>query len=879
MLTFDRFTLKAQEVLKNAVDTAARLNHQQIEPEHLLYAILTTAENVGLAVLKKVVDTPEKFTQTIENLLDRFPKVSGNVGQPYLSNATNQVFTSAEEYAKQFQDEYLSVEHLILALNDTASGDLKKTLRAHGINEENLLKALKEIRGSQSVTDQSPEDKYQALKKYCRDLNDLARRGKLDPVIGREEEIRRVLQVLTRRTKNNPVLIGEAGVGKTAIAEGLALRIVNQDVPEGMKTKRIMALDMGALIAGAKFRGEFEDRLKSVLREISEAQGSIVLFIDEIHTVVGAGAAEGAVDASNLLKPALARGDLRCIGATTFNEYRKYIEKDKALERRFQPVRIDEPTIEDAISILRGIKERYEIHHGIRITDAAIVAAVELSQRYITERFLPDKAIDLIDEAASRLRLDIDSLPADLDEVERKISQLEIESHALAKEKDNEESHQRYLKIQQDLAEFKEEAATLRAHWQEEKKHIAAINDLKKQIENRRLEAEKAEREGNWERAAQLVHAELPELNRQFEQEKKFLKKFQAKRALLREEVTEEDIAEIVARWTHIPVSRLIEGERAKLLNMEAKLHERVIGQDEAVRAVANAVRRGRAGLQDENRPLATFIFTGSTGVGKTELAKALAEFLFNDENALVRIDMSEYMEKHAVSRLIGAPPGYVGYEEGGQLTEAVRRKPYAVVLLDEIEKAHPDVFNILLQVLEDGRLTDNQGRVANFKNSIVIMTSNLGSQAILGQTSEVDEENIEVVYASIQETILSQLRQLLKPEFLNRIDEIIVFKPLLPREINQIVELQFKRLLKRVKSRDIEVELTTAARDLIAKAGWDPMFGARPVKRLIQRQVLDPLALEMLEEKFQPGDSLQVAIADGKIVFRKIENKRNKIS
>jgi len=879
MLTFDRFTLKAQEVLKNAVDTAARLNHQQIEPEHLLYAILTTAENVGLAVLKKVVDTPEKFTQTIENLLDRFPKVSGNVGQPYLSNATNQVFTSAEDYAKQFQDEYLSVEHLILALNDTARGDLKKTLRAHGINEENLLKALKEIRGSQSVTDQSPEDKYQALKKYCRDLNDLARRGKLDPVIGREEEIRRVLQVLTRRTKNNPVLIGEAGVGKTAIAEGLALRIVNQDVPEGMKTKRIMALDMGALIAGAKFRGEFEDRLKSVLREISEAQGSIVLFIDEIHTVVGAGAAEGAVDASNLLKPALARGDLRCIGATTFNEYRKYIEKDKALERRFQPVRIDEPTIEDAISILRGIKERYEIHHGIRITDAAIVAAVELSQRYITERFLPDKAIDLIDEAASRLRLDIDSLPADLDEVERKISQLEIESHALAKEKDNEESHQRYLKIQQDLAEFKEEAATLRAHWQEEKKHIAAINDLKKQIENRRLEAEKAEREGNWERAAQLVHAELPELNRQFEQEKKFLKKFQAKRALLREEVTEEDIAEIVARWTHIPVSRLIEGERAKLLNMEAKLHERVIGQDEAVRAVANAVRRGRAGLQDENRPLATFIFTGSTGVGKTELAKALAEFLFNDENALVRIDMSEYMEKHAVSRLIGAPPGYVGYEEGGQLTEAVRRKPYSVVLLDEIEKAHPDVFNILLQVLEDGRLTDNQGRVANFKNSIVIMTSNLGSQAILGQTSEVDEENIEVVYASIQETILSQLRQLLKPEFLNRIDEIIVFKPLLPREINQIVELQFKRLLKRVKSRDIEVELTTAARDLIAKAGWDPMFGARPVKRLIQRQVLDPLALEMLEEKFQPGDSLQVAIADGKIVFRKIENKRNKIS
>ena len=869
MYSSEKFTIKAQEIVQNAINAAQRLSNQAIEPEHFLYAILTTPDNTGQLVLNKLIGNVEPFTRSVENLLETFPKVSGG-SQSYLSNASNKMLQVAEDQAKQLQDEYLSAEHLLLGIIEVAKGELKNLLKKNGISNETILSALKEIRGSQTITDQFPEDKYQALKKYCRDLNELARRGKLDPVIGREEEIRRVLQVLARRTKNNPVLIGEPGVGKTAIAEGLALRIVSQDVPESFRDKRILALDMGALIAGAKFRGEFEDRLKAVLREISEAQGKIILFIDEIHTIVGAGAAEGAVDASNLLKPALARGDLRCIAATTFSEYRKYIEKDKALERRFQPVLIDEPSIEDSISILRGLKERYENHHGIRITDAALVAAVELSARYITDRFLPDKAIDLIDEAASRLRLEIDSLPAELDEVERKISQLEIESRALAKEKDIEESRQRYEKIQQELAQLKDEAAVLRARWQNEKKHITAISELKKQIEAKKLEAEKAEREGNWERAAQLKHYELVELNKQLEAEKEALKNVSGKRALLREEVTEEDIAEIVSKWTHIPVSRLVEGEREKLLKMEEKLHERVIGQDEAIKAVSNAVRRARAGLQDENRPLASFIFTGSTGVGKTELAKALAEFLFNDENALIRIDMSEYMEKHSVSRLIGAPPGYGGYEEGGQLTEAVRRKPYSVILLDEIEKAHSDVFNILLQVLEDGRLTDNKGNVANFKNSIIIMTSNLGSDLIMRQASDVDENNIDVIYANIQETVMSQLRQILKPEFLNRIDEIIVFKPLLPREIREVVRLQFNRLIERVKTHGIQIKLSDEACDLIAKAGWDPAFGARPIKRIIQKQILDPLALEILEEKIQPGDTVNIEIRDGKIHFVK---------
>ncbi|MCK9482851.1 MAG: ATP-dependent chaperone ClpB [Candidatus Marinimicrobia bacterium] len=869
MYSSEKFTIKAREVVEKAINTAQRLSNQAIEPEHFLYAILTTPENTGYLILTKLVGNADLFSRNVEQLLEVFPKVSGT-DKYHLSNAAQKMLQMAEDQARQFQDEYLSAEHLLLGLAEIAGGELKKLLKQNGITGETILAALKEIRGSQTITDQTPEDKYQALKKYCRDLNELARRGKLDPVIGREEEIRRVLQVLARRTKNNPVLIGEPGVGKTAIAEGLALRIVSQDVPENFRNKRVLALDMGALIAGAKFRGEFEDRLKAVMREITEAQGIIILFIDEIHTVVGAGAAEGAVDASNLLKPALARGDLRCIAATTFNEYRKYIEKDKALERRFQPVQIDEPSIEDSISIMRGLKERYENHHGIRITDTALVSAVELAARYITDRFLPDKAIDLIDEAASRLRLEIDSRPAELDEVERKISQLEIESRALAKEKDIPESHQRHAKIQKELGQLKDEAAVLRDRWQTEKQHITTISELKKQIEANKLEAEKAEREGNWERAAQLMHSELVTLNKRLESEKAILKKASAKRALLREEVTEEDIAEIVSKWTHIPVARLIEGERVKLLQMEAKLHERVIGQNEAIQAVSNAVRRARAGLQDEHRPLATFIFTGSTGVGKTELAKALAEFLFDDENALIRIDMSEYMERHAVARLIGAPPGYIGYEEGGQLTEAVRRKPYSVILLDEIEKAHGDVFNILLQVLEDGRLTDNKGHVANFRNSIIIMTSNLGSEQIMGQAGDVDENNIDVIHTNIQETILSQLRQLLKPEFLNRIDEVIVFKPLLPKEIREIVKLQFERLLERVRARGIQTSLSDEACELIAKAGWDPAFGARPVKRIIQKQILDPLALEILEEKFQQGDTVNVEIQDGKIHFAK---------
>lgn len=870
MLSFDRFTIKAQEVVKNAFDSAQRHSHQQIEPEHILQAILSTPDNVGLIVLKKIIGNPRQFQQAVEDLLNQLPKISGSVGQAYLSKKSDKLFQKAEEYAQQFQDEYLSAEHILLGIVDTASSELKTLLKTNGITTETLLSALKEIRGSQNVRDQSPEDKYQALKRYCRNLNELARKGKLDPVIGREEEIRRVLQVLARRTKNNPVLIGEPGVGKTAIAEGLALRIVAGDVPEGMRDKQILALDMGALIAGAKFRGEFEDRLKSVIREITESDGQIILFIDEIHTVVGAGAAEGSVDASNLLKPALARGELRSIGATTLNEYRKYIEKDKALERRLQPILIAEPSLEDAISVLRGIKERYEIHHGIRIKDAALVAAVELSHRYITDRFLPDKAIDLIDEAASRLRLEIDSLPAELDEVERKISQLEIESRALAKEKDVKSSQERLKDIQQDLAELKDKAAVLRGRWQAEKNHLTRINDLKKQIDENRQAAEKAERDGNWEKAAQLKHAELPALEKELEKEKQTLKNLGHEHQLLREEVTEEDIAEIVSKWTHIPVSRLVESERRKLLKIEEKLHERVVGQDVAIKAVANAVRRARAGLQDENRPLATFIFTGSTGVGKTELAKALAELLFNDENALVRIDMSEYMEKHSVSRLIGAPPGYVGYEEGGQLTEAIRRKPYSVVLLDEIEKAHDDVFNILLQVLEDGRLTDNKGQTVNFKNTIIIMTSNLGSQSIMNQASGVNEDNINVVYANIQETVLSQLHERLKPEFLNRVDEVVVFTPLLPSQINDIVQLQFNRLSKRIEHMGYQVSLSDEAREKIGKASWDPIYGARPVKRMIQKHILDPLAVEILSGKFKPGDKINVTVENGTIQFKK---------
>jgi len=870
MISLDRFTIKAQEVVKNALDIASRNNNQQLEPEHFFLAILITPDNAGLSVLKKIVGNTDSLRIETENLVQKFHKVTGAVGQPYLSADTNRMFQMAEEHARKMGDEYLSAEHLLLAIEEVAKAGLRLLLKNSGVTAASIMQALKEIRGTQRVTDQSPEDKYQALKRFCRDLNDLAKRGKLDPVIGREEEIRRVLQVLSRRTKNNPVLIGDPGVGKTAIVEGLALRIVSGDVPEGMKDKQIMALDMGALIAGAKYRGEFEDRLKSVIKEVIESDGRIILFIDEIHTVVGAGAAEGAVDASNILKPPLARGELRCIGATTVEEYRKYIEKDKALERRFQPVLVEEPSVEDSISILRGIKERYELHHGIKITDAAIVSAVELSHRYITDRFLPDKAIDLVDEAASRLRLQIDSMPAELDEIKRKIAQLEIESHALSKETDNPNSKKNLEKIQKELADLREKEKVLMGRWQEEKQLLSRINEIKKRIEDLKIEAEHAEREGNWEKAAQIKYSELVNLNKELEEEKKKLENLQSDRPLLREEVTAEDIAEIVSKWTGIPVSRLVETEKEKLMHMEERLKQRVIGQDEAIKAVSNAIRRARAGLQDENRPLATFIFTGSTGVGKTELAKALAEFLFNDENALIRIDMSEYMEKHSVSRLIGAPPGYVGYEEGGQLTEAVRRKPYSVILLDEIEKAHPDVFNILLQVLDDGRLTDNKGRVANFKNTLIIMTSNLGSQYIMNQAESLTEENFEVVYETIRETVMTELKQHLKPEFLNRVDEIIVFRPLLPKDVESIVELQFNRLMKRLEGQGIKAKLTEKAREMLARASWDPAFGARPVRRVLQKRVLDPLAMEILKGRFKTGDVIKVDVVNGEIRFRK---------
>ncbi|MBO8130863.1 MAG: ATP-dependent chaperone ClpB [Candidatus Marinimicrobia bacterium] len=870
MINLDRYTIKAQEIIKNTIDIALKNNNQAIEPEHVFLSLLTTPDNAGLSVLKKLVGNIDPIKSETENLIQKLPKVIGTPEQPFLSSDTNRLFQIAEEEARKFGDEYISAEHLLIGIESVAKAGLRAFLKNNGITADSIKKAIKEFRGTQRVTDQSPEDKYQALKKFCRDLNDLAKRGKLDPVIGREDEIRRVLQVLSRRTKNNPVLIGDPGVGKTAIVEGLALRIVSGDVPEPMKDKRVMALDMGALIAGAKYRGEFEDRLKAVIKEIVESDGNIILFIDEIHTVVGAGAAEGAVDASNILKPPLARGELRCIGATTVEEYRKYIEKDKALERRFQPVYIDEPSVEDSISILRGIKERYEIHHGIRITDGAIVAAVELSHRYITDRFLPDKAIDLIDEAASRLRLQIDSMPAELDEIKRKIAQLEIENLALSKEKDNPESQKQIEKIQRELAELREKEKVLESRWQEEKGLLNNINELKKKIEDKRYEAEQAEREGNWERAAQIKYAEIIELEKALEEEKKKLEKIQSQKPLLKEEVTAEDVAEIVSKWTGIPVSKLVETEKEKLVHMEERLKQRVVGQDEAVKAVSNAIRRARAGLQDKNRPLATFIFTGSTGIGKTELAKALAEFLFNDENALIRIDMSEYMEKHSVSRLIGAPPGYVGYEEGGQLTEAVRRKPYSVILLDEIEKAHPDVFNILLQVIDEGRLTDNKGRVANFKNTIIIMTSNLGSQYIMSQAETLNEDNFEVIYENIKETVMRELKSHLKPEFLNRIDEIIVFRPLLPKDVEKIVELQFSRLTSQLESQGIKVQLTQKAREILAKASWDPAFGARPVRRVIQKRILDPLALEILEGKFKSGNTIKVDIQNGNIVFKR---------
>ncbi|MBN1479738.1 ATP-dependent chaperone ClpB [candidate division KSB1 bacterium] len=867
MLSYEKLTIKSQEALQKAQQSASDHGQQQIEPLHLLAGLLDSPESIARSIFKKSGVDPDMVKNRALEAINRLPKVSGGIGQIYLSNDANRLFDNALKEANQLRDEFVSIEHLLLALCEdrTAAGDL---LRQNGLSHAVVLKVLKDIRGSQRVTDQTPEEKYQALKRYARDLNELARQNKLDPVIGRDDEIRRVLQVLSRRTKNNPVLIGEPGVGKTAIAEGLAHRIVQGDVPENLKTKKIMALDLGQLVAGAKFRGEFEERLKAVLKEISEANGQVILFIDEIHTLVGAGAAEGSMDASNMLKPALARGELRCVGATTLDEYRKYIEKDAALERRFQQVYINQPSVHDTISILRGLKERYEVHHGVRIQDSAIIAAATLSDRYISDRFLPDKAIDLVDEAASKLRIEIDSMPIELDEVERKIKQLEIEREALKKEKDA-ASKSRLDEIKKELANLNETRQELRAHWDMEKETIAQIRALKEQLEQTKTNAAQAEREGDLSRAAELKYGRLSELQQKLDTFNQKLIDIQKDRQMLKEEVDEEDIAQIVAQWTGIPVSRMLESEKDKLVHMEERIHRRLINQNEAVQAVADAIRRSRAGLQDEARPIGSFIFLGSTGVGKTELARALAEFLFDDEHALVRIDMSEYLERHTVSRLIGAPPGYVGYDEGGQLTEAVRRRPYSVVLLDEIEKAHPEVYNVLLQVLDDGRLTDNKGRTVNFKNTIVIMTSNIGAQFIMQRSQQIDDSNREQVQKDITNKVYEMLKQNMRPEFLNRIDDIIVFHTLTKENIKKIVDLQLRHLAKRLEDKNLSLDVSEAAADYLAQHGYDPAFGARPLKRLIQKTLVNPLAIKLIEGKFSEGDTIHVVVQENLLDFQ----------
>ena len=861
-MRIDKFTQKMQEALQAAQDVASQFNHQEITNEHFLSTLLDQSEGITQPLLEKIGVQPNQLRERLTSELERRPKVTGAAVDLRLSNELRSVLDGAEKEMAKLKDEFTSAEHYLLALT-AANVPAAKILKDFGATRDKLMQALQQVRGSQRVTDQNPEGKYQTLEKYGRDLIELARRGKIDPVIGRDNEIRRIMQVLSRRRKNNPVLIGDPGVGKTAIVEGLARRIISGDVPESLKNKKLIAMDIGAMVAGAKFRGEFEDRLKAFLKEVTDSQGQIILFIDELHTIVGAGAAEGSVDASNMLKPMLARGELRTIGATTLDEYRKYIEKDAALERRFQPVMVNEPSVEDTIAILRGLKERYEVHHGVRITDAAIVAAAVLSNRYISDRFLPDKAIDLVDEAASRLKIELDSMPTEIDVIEREIMQHEMERQALKKEKDP-ASKERLKKLEKELAELKEKSGALKAEWQKEKAVIEEQRKWKEELDRLRTELERATRRGELAKASELQYGRIPEL------EKKLADATQASSLkgpgkmpglrLLREEVTEEDIAQVVSSWTHIPVSRLQEGERQKLVKLEEHLHQRVVGQDEAIKAVSNAVRRARAGLQDPNRPLGSFIFLGPTGVGKTELSRALAEFLFDDENAMIRIDMSEYMEKHTVARLIGAPPGYVGYEEGGQLSEAVRRRPYSVILFDEVEKAHQDVFNVLLQVLDDGRITDGQGRTVDFKNTVIIMTSNIGSQYILEEEQSQEAR---------ERLVMDALRGHFRPEFLNRVDEIIIFDRLSEDDLKKIVEIQLKRLAKRLEQQKITLDLSDSAKAHLAREGHDPVYGARPLRRTIQKEILDPLSIDILEGKVREGQTVHIDAKNGALEFR----------
>ena len=866
-MNFDKYTIKSQEVIQNAAELASGNQQQAIEPGHILKAVLHTDENVSSFLVKKLNINQELLEIRLEEIISKYPKVSGQ--QPYFSNVSASVLQHAEKILKDFGDEYIAVEHIILGIL-SGNDDTAQLMKDLGFEKKSLKKAIKELRGGDKVTDPNAESKYKSLERYSNNLNELAKAGKIDPVIGRDDEIRRILQILSRRTKNNPMLIGEPGVGKTAIVEGMAQRIVNGDVPGNLKTKTIISLDMGLLVAGAKYKGEFEERLKSVIKEVTDSEGEIILFIDEIHTLVGAGGGgEGAMDAANLLKPALSRGELHAIGATTLKEYQKYIEKDKALERRFQTVIVDEPSVEDSVSILRGIKDKYELHHGVRIKDDAIIAAVELSNRYISERYLPDKAIDLMDEAAAKLRIEIDSLPEELDELERKIRQLEIEREAIRREKDKAKE----AKLSKVLAELTGKRNELKAKWENEKEVIHGMQRAKEEIDGLKLEAEKAERAGEFGKVAEIRYGKLVEKENELEMLKEKVRKMQSNSPLLKEEVDSEDIAEVVAKWTGIPVSKMLQSEREKLLHIENELSKRVAGQVEAIQALSDAVRRNRAGLQDPKRPIGSFIFLGTTGVGKTELAKALAEYLFNDENSMVRIDMSEYQERHSVSRLIGAPPGYVGYDEGGQLTEAVRRKPYPVILLDEIEKAHPDVFNILLQVLDDGRLTDNKGRVANFKNTIIIMTTNIGSHLIQENFEKLTDENREIIVEETRQQVFELLKKAVKPEFLNRVDELIMFRPLSREDLRKIVEIQFNIIRKRLEENEIRVEISDKAKQQLAIWGYDPQFGARPLKRVLQREILNELSKEILSGNIHKDSVVAIDVdANGKIEFMNLD-------